>query len=99
MQSVKEKTSNAAASAKAGMEKTKASVDEKVEKMKTRDPMEKAAAEEHKEERKMAAEAEKQAEKHANAAQRGYGTTTGTATGIATGRPHTGGTGGFGSSV
>jgi Late embryogenesis abundant (LEA) group 1 len=30
MQSIKEKTANTAASAKAGMEKTKASVDEKV---------------------------------------------------------------------
>ncbi|XP_078163625.1 late embryogenesis abundant protein 46-like [Carex rostrata] len=76
MQSAKEKTANVAAFAEAGMEKTKASVDEKVEKMKTKDPMEKAAAEQRKEERKMGAEAEKQGEKLVNAAERGRVATT-----------------------
>jgi Late embryogenesis abundant (LEA) group 1 len=68
-----------------------------VEKMKTRDPMQKATADEHKEERKMGAEAEKQTEKQENAATTGTGTghTAGT-TGAGMGH-HT--TGGFGSSV
>ncbi|KAF3331134.1 late embryogenesis abundant protein-like protein [Carex littledalei] len=86
MQSAKEKSANAAASAKAGMEKTKASVDEKGDKMKTRDPMEKGAAEQHKEERKMGAETEKQGEKQVNAANTG---------GVTGHHP----TGGFGSGV
>lgn len=56
--------------------------------MKTKDPMDKAAAEQRKEERKMGAEVEKQGEKQVNAAERGRAATTG---------HHP--TGGFGSSV
>ncbi|GFP91615.1 protein le25 [Phtheirospermum japonicum] len=52
MQSAK----NAAASAKAGMEKTKATMQEKAEKMTTRDPLKKEIATERKEERVREAE-------------------------------------------
>ncbi|KAJ0088467.1 hypothetical protein Patl1_32993 [Pistacia atlantica] len=51
MQSVKETAANIAASAKAGVEKTKATVQEKVEKMQAHSPMEKAMATEKKEEK------------------------------------------------
>lgn len=60
--------------------------------MKTKDPMDKAAAEQRKEERKMGAEVEKQGEKQVNAAEQGRAATTGGVTGH---HP----TGGFGSSV
>ncbi|CAA0812699.1 Non-structural maintenance of chromosomes element 4 homolog A [Striga hermonthica] len=59
MQSAK----NVAASAKAGMEKTKATVQEKAEKMTTRDPLQKEMAEEKKEARIHQAELQKQQER------------------------------------
>ncbi|KAL3819905.1 hypothetical protein ACJIZ3_005810 [Penstemon smallii] len=59
MKSAKEAASNVAASAKAGMEKTKATMQEKGEKMTTRDPLQKEMATEKKEERIHAAEREK----------------------------------------
>ncbi|XP_038972104.1 11 kDa late embryogenesis abundant protein-like [Phoenix dactylifera] len=70
MAATKEKVGNVAASAKAGMEKTKAAAEEKIEKMKTRDPAQKGAAEQLKEERIEEAEVEKQASKEENAAVR-----------------------------
>ncbi|KAL3632411.1 hypothetical protein CASFOL_025395 [Castilleja foliolosa] len=54
-----------AASAKAGMEKTKATMQEKAEKMTTRDPLQKKIATEKKEERVHGAERQKQEEKQA----------------------------------
>ncbi|XP_073132577.1 18 kDa seed maturation protein-like [Henckelia pumila] len=64
MQSAKE----TAASAKAGLEKTKAAMQEKGEKMTTRDPLKKDMAEEKKEERMHQAELQKQQEQAAAAA-------------------------------
>ncbi|MCD7456509.1 hypothetical protein HAX54_031947 [Datura stramonium] len=81
MQSMKEKASNIAASAKSGMEKTKAVVQEKVERMKTHDPTQKEIATEKKEERIHEAEMNKQLTQHRNAALH-HGAGTGT------GRPH-----------
>ncbi|KAK6124624.1 hypothetical protein DH2020_041638 [Rehmannia glutinosa] len=60
MQSAKETAANIAASAKAGMEKTKATMQEKAEKMTTRDPLQKEMATEKKEERIHGAERQKQ---------------------------------------
>ncbi|CAI9301294.1 unnamed protein product [Lactuca saligna] len=71
--SVKESASNMAASAKAGMEKTKATLQEKGEKMTAHDPMQKEMAREKKEERKHEAEYEKEAAREHNAAQRQAG--------------------------
>ncbi|KAL0316880.1 UNVERIFIED_CONTAM: Late embryogenesis abundant protein 46 [Sesamum radiatum] len=51
MQSAKETASNVAASAKSGMEKTKATVQEKAERMTTRDPIQKDMATQKKRER------------------------------------------------
>nr|GEV38288.1 ribonuclease H-like domain-containing protein [Tanacetum cinerariifolium] len=90
--SVKESASNMAASAKAGMEKAKATVQEKGEKMTAHDPMQKEMAREKKEERKHEAEYEKQAAKEHNAAKTATTGTTGTGystTGGVTGH-HTG---------
>ncbi|XP_031109740.1 11 kDa late embryogenesis abundant protein-like [Ipomoea triloba] len=70
MQSAKETASNAAATAKSGMEKTKASVQEKAEKMTTRDPVQKEMSRAKKDERKREAELEKQATKDQNAASK-----------------------------
>ncbi|XP_019165818.1 PREDICTED: 11 kDa late embryogenesis abundant protein-like [Ipomoea nil] len=70
MQSAKETASNAAATAKSGMEKTKASVQEKAEKMTTRDPVQKEMARAKKDERKREAELDKQATKEQNAASK-----------------------------
>ncbi|XP_075639272.1 11 kDa late embryogenesis abundant protein [Castanea sativa] len=86
--SVKETVANVAASAKSGMEKTKATVQEKVERMTARDPLQKELATEKKEERKTQAELEKQQARQHNAAAKqmestpagghtGYTTTTG----------------------
>ncbi|KAK6149213.1 hypothetical protein DH2020_016738 [Rehmannia glutinosa] len=60
MQSAKETAANIAASAKAVMEKTKATMQEKAEKMTTRDPLQKEMATEKKEERIHGAERQKQ---------------------------------------
>ncbi|KAI0503855.1 hypothetical protein KFK09_014798 [Dendrobium nobile] len=51
MEAAKEKVLNIGATAKAGMDKTKATAEEKIEKMKTRDPLQKEMAEERKEEK------------------------------------------------
>ncbi|XP_075516182.1 protein LE25-like [Primulina tabacum] len=77
MQSAKETTGNAAASAKAGMEKTKAAMQEKGEKMTTRDPLKKDMAEERKEERIHQAELQKQEARDENAATRQAAAATG----------------------
>ncbi|KAJ9184692.1 hypothetical protein P3X46_004394 [Hevea brasiliensis] len=68
MQSMKETAANAAASAKAGMEKSKATVQEKVEKMSAHDPMQKEMATQKKEQRKAEAELNKQEAREHNAA-------------------------------
>ncbi|KAJ9695527.1 hypothetical protein PVL29_010820 [Vitis rotundifolia] len=81
MQSVKEKAANVAASAKAGMEKTKATVQEKVEKLTAHGEMEKQIATQKKEEKKAEAEIKKQEAYENNAAG-----TTSAATGVP-GRP------------
>ncbi|XP_019240715.1 PREDICTED: protein LE25-like [Nicotiana attenuata] len=85
MQSAKD----AAASAKAGMEKTKATVQEKAERMTTRDPLKKEMATDKKEDMKAAAEMEKREAKEHNAAA-GHGVQHphvggGTGTGYGTG--------------
>jgi len=83
MQGAKETASNVAASANSGLEKAKATAQEKVEKMTTRDPVEKEMARERKEERvTMQVELHKQDARGHNAAARQTGThdcaTTGT---------------------
>ncbi|KAJ4763283.1 hypothetical protein LUZ62_028328 [Rhynchospora pubera] len=70
MESVKEKAANVGASAVAGMEKTKATVNEKVEKVAAQHPAEKQMAENKKEVRIQEAEATKQAAMEHNAAVR-----------------------------
>ncbi|KAL5806213.1 hypothetical protein ACOSQ3_029126 [Xanthoceras sorbifolium] len=75
MQSMKDTAANIAASAKAGMEKTKATVQEKVEKMKANDPIEKEMATERKEERIEQAEINK---REARGGQHPSHTSTGT---------------------
>ncbi|KAI3806479.1 hypothetical protein L1987_22386 [Smallanthus sonchifolius] len=92
---VKESASNMAASAKAGMEKTKATLQEKGEKMTAHDPIQKEMAREKKDERKHEAEYEKEAKKELNAAQRQATGTTGTHTYTTTGTGHHTGTGGI----
>ncbi|XP_009779119.1 protein LE25 [Nicotiana tabacum] len=81
MQGAKEKAANAAASAKSGMGKTKATIEEKAERMTTRDPLKKEMATEKKDERKTAAELSKREANDQNAAARDGGalgyTTTG----------------------
>ncbi|KAK9156629.1 hypothetical protein Scep_003203 [Stephania cephalantha] len=71
-ETIKETGSNVMASAKAGMEKTKATVQEKVERMTTSDPLEKELATERKEGRINQAELEKQEARHRHAAERVY---------------------------
>ncbi|KAK4432174.1 Late embryogenesis abundant protein 46 [Sesamum alatum] len=93
MQSAKETASNVAASAKAGMEKTKATVQEKAEKMTTRDPIQKDMATQKKEERIQEAERQKQETRMHNAAAKQTGGQPGYTTG---GDFNTGGTGGAG---
>ncbi|KAI3750177.1 hypothetical protein L2E82_20805 [Cichorium intybus] len=88
--SAKESAANMAASAKAGMEKTKASLQEKGEKLTAHDPMQKEMAREKKDERKHEAEYEKQAAREHNAAQRQAAGSTGNHTQYST----TGGIGG-----
>ncbi|KAK9170514.1 hypothetical protein Syun_002654 [Stephania yunnanensis] len=69
-ETIKETGSNVMASAKAGLEKTKATVQEKVERMTTSDPLEKELATEKKEGRINQAELEKQEARHRHAAER-----------------------------
>ncbi|WVZ07524.1 hypothetical protein V8G54_020870 [Vigna mungo] len=71
-ESMKEKASNIGASAKAGMEKTKATVQEKAEKLTTRDPLEKELATQKKEAKVDQAELDKQAARQHNAAASEY---------------------------
>ncbi|KAL8456380.1 hypothetical protein ACS0TY_034551 [Phlomoides rotata] len=90
MQSAKEKAANAAASAKAGMDKSKATMQEKGERMTTRDPLQKDMATEKKVERVDDAELQKQAAESQNTATRqqaasGGGTLGGARTGYGTG--------------
>ncbi|CAI9097438.1 OLC1v1033868C1 [Oldenlandia corymbosa var. corymbosa] len=82
MQRAKEAASNVAASAKSGMEKTKATMEEKAEKMATRDPARKEMAAEKRDERYQEAELGKQGAYDQNAAAKqtrgvGQGFTTG----------------------
>ncbi|KAI3474538.1 hypothetical protein Pfo_029453 [Paulownia fortunei] len=90
MQSIKETAANVAASAKSGMEKTKATAQEKVERMTAHNPTEKEMATERKEERVHHAELNKQEAREQNAAARQASRTGGsysyTATGV-TGQP------------
>ncbi|KAK7378250.1 hypothetical protein VNO80_03688 [Phaseolus coccineus] len=67
-ESVKETASNMGASAKAGMEKTKATVQEKAERLTARDPLQKEMATQKKEARVNQAELDKQAVREHNAA-------------------------------
>ncbi|KAJ8534270.1 hypothetical protein K7X08_007594 [Anisodus acutangulus] len=78
---------DAAASAKAGMEKTKATAQEKAERMTTTDPLKKEMATDKKEDMAAAAEMEKRDAKAHNAAAKHVGGTTGgtTTTGTTTG--------------
>ncbi|XLR68238.1 hypothetical protein S83_018910 [Arachis hypogaea] len=69
-QSIKEKAANVGASAQAGLEKTKATVQEKAEKMSTRDPIQKQMATQKKEHKTNQAEMEKQAAYNQNAAHK-----------------------------
>ncbi|KAJ6300546.1 hypothetical protein OIU76_021356 [Salix suchowensis] len=73
MQGLKDTAANIAASAVSGMEKTKATVQEKVEKMTTNDPEQKEMARERKEERITEAELDKQEAKQYRAAESKYG--------------------------
>ncbi|OVA13057.1 Late embryogenesis abundant protein [Macleaya cordata] len=68
MQSAKETASNIAASAKSGMDKTKATFQEKAEKMTAHDAMEKELATQRKEEKINEAEMNKQMTREQNAA-------------------------------
>ncbi|XP_050226906.1 11 kDa late embryogenesis abundant protein-like [Mercurialis annua] len=68
MASIKETAANVAASAKAGMDKTKATVQEKVDKMSAHDPVQKQMATEKKEHKKAEAELNKQEAREHNAA-------------------------------
>ncbi|XP_009376127.2 18 kDa seed maturation protein-like [Pyrus x bretschneideri] len=87
MESIKEAAANIAASANSGMEKTKPTVQEKVEKMKCSDPIEKDVAAGKKEERIVDAEINKRNAMEQNAAARRdeAGATGYTATGAGTG--------------
>ncbi|CAN8237114.1 unnamed protein product [Cochlearia groenlandica] len=76
MQPMKETASNIAASAKSGMDKTKAVLEEKAEIISTRDPVQKEMATQKKEGRINQAEHEKRQAREHNAA---YGTGTGLA--------------------
>nr|GEY44611.1 18 kDa seed maturation protein-like [Tanacetum cinerariifolium] len=73
MQSVKETAANIAASALSGMEKTKAVLEEKVEKISTSDPIEKDMATLRKEDRIRLAELRKQEAYTQNAAAAVHG--------------------------
>ncbi|KAL2464725.1 Late Embryogenesis Abundant 4-5 [Forsythia ovata] len=75
MQSIKETAANVAASAKSGMEKTKAVVQEKMERVTSNNPTEKEMATEQKEEKINQAELHKQDVREQNAASRQAGGT------------------------
>ncbi|KAI9122126.1 hypothetical protein K1719_006815 [Acacia pycnantha] len=75
MERMKETAANIGASAKSGLEKTKAVVQEKTEKMTAHDPTEKEMAEQRKEERMRQAELEKQEVRQHNSASRQAATT------------------------
>ncbi|KAK9664603.1 hypothetical protein RND81_14G055200 [Saponaria officinalis] len=84
MESAKQKAADATAAAKAGMEKTKATVGEKVDKMKGHDQFDKDVATMKKDERmdeaeirKQEAHAHNEAQKQANTTARTGHTTTG----------------------
>ncbi|KAJ1403337.1 Late embryogenesis abundant protein [Sesbania bispinosa] len=86
---MKETAANIGASAKSGMEKTKATVQEKTERMTARDPLQKEMATQKKEARINQAELDKQAAREHNAATKQATTgqghyNTGTGTGTAT---------------
>ncbi|OIW13331.1 hypothetical protein TanjilG_02851 [Lupinus angustifolius] len=67
-ESIKETAANIGASAKSGMEKTKATVQEKTEKMTARDPLQKEIATQKKETKMNQAELDKLAAREHNAA-------------------------------
>jgi len=103
-ETIKETAANIGASAKSGMEKTKATVQEKTEKMSARDPVQKEAATQKKEAKQNQAELDKQMAREHNAAvkesttaaqmgQAHHNTGTGTTTYPATGTHHVTGTG------
>ncbi|KAI0503857.1 hypothetical protein KFK09_014800 [Dendrobium nobile] len=73
MDAAKEKVLNIGATAKAGMDKTKATAEEKIERMKTRDPLQKEVAEGRKLEKIHQAELAKQQAYKENAIQKGEG--------------------------
>ncbi|XP_055809192.1 late embryogenesis abundant protein 46-like [Solanum dulcamara] len=93
MEAAKETAANVAASAKSGMEKTKAVVTEKAEKLTTSDPVQRQMATEAKEQKIHQAEMDKLAAQEQNAASRQAaatgGTTAYTATGGGVGLGHT----------
>ncbi|XP_076881602.1 11 kDa late embryogenesis abundant protein-like [Bidens hawaiensis] len=76
--SIKETAANIGASAKSGMEKTKATLQEKGERMTAHDPTQKEMATEKKEARINQAEYEKQVAREQNATQRQAAEATGT---------------------
>ncbi|XAR70031.1 hypothetical protein NMG60_11001846 [Bertholletia excelsa] len=88
MQSMKETAANIGASAKSGMEKTKATLQEKAEKMTTRDPLQKEMAERKKEDRITEAELRKQEEMNRDAAARRSETYSHSSTGEPAGMHH-----------
>ncbi|PIA42804.1 hypothetical protein AQUCO_02000329v1 [Aquilegia coerulea] len=77
MQTAKETVSNIAASAKSGMDKTKATAQEKVERMTAHDPLEKEIATQRKEDKINQAEINKQQTRQHNAAAHNMGGATG----------------------
>ncbi|CAI9787568.1 unnamed protein product [Fraxinus pennsylvanica] len=87
MQSAKETAANVTASAKSGLEKTKATAQEKAGKMTTRDPVQKEIATEKKEAKIQEAERQKHEMREAAKAGRttGHGYTAGGTTGHSTG--------------
>ncbi|XP_004249727.2 late embryogenesis abundant protein 46-like [Solanum lycopersicum] len=90
MEAAKQTAANVAASAKSGMEKTKAVVTEKTEKLTTSDPVQRQMATEKKEQRIHQAEMDKLAAKEQNAASRQAAATGGTTAYTATGGGITG---------
>ncbi|XP_058748582.1 18 kDa seed maturation protein-like [Vicia villosa] len=76
-ETIKETAANIGASAKSSMEKTKATVQEKTEKMSARDPVQKEAATQKKEAKMNQAELDKQMAREHNAATGNHGHHTG----------------------
>ncbi|XP_058740439.1 18 kDa seed maturation protein-like [Vicia villosa] len=76
-ETIKETAANIGASAKSGMEKTKATVQEKTEKMSARDPVQKEVATQKKEAKMNQAELDKQMTREHNAATGNHGHHTG----------------------